>query len=268
MKKLSLSLFLTMVALASAGTGTGCSSSSPTPNPGTGGSNANALVPNADGFFDGTNAAGILGAWYAYGDWYGNTADPSMPIAGMGDCPVKGGYTADQCSSIMTPTPGQPFSNTGGSMCTTGTVAKVVDMMYSAIWGAGIGFDLNNAGADGGTGKNAWDAGAHNVTGFSFHIDTPPTGGQMRVEFPTNAVPGTTDINAAYWGGASNNLSAIKNGGDYSFHWADVGGPMYLTAPTPFDKSKIVSMQFHVVANTSSSIPFMYCISNLTPLHD
>lgn len=270
MKKLSMSLFLTLVAFTSAA-GTGCSSSGGSKNPGTGGSggtNMNALVPNADGFFDGSNSAGIVGAWYAYGDWWGNAADPSMPISGMGDCPTKGGYTVDQCSAITTPTPGQPFANTGGTMCTSGTVAKVIDMMYSAIWGAGIGFDLNNAGNDGGTGKNAWDAGAHNVTGFSFHIDTPPTGGQMRVEFPTNAVPGTTDINAAYWGGAGNNLSPIKNGGDYSFHWADVGGPMYLSAPTPFDKTKIQSMQFHVVSNTMSTIPFTYCISNLTPLSD
>jgi len=272
MKKFSMSLLLTMFALTSAAEiGTGCSSGGGKGGSGgDGGMNPGAIVPNADGFYDGTNSAGILGAWYAYGDWWGNP-DPTMaamPIAGMGDCPTKGMYTEAQCSSIMTPTPGTPFANTGGTMCTTGTVAKVIDMMYSAIWGAGIGFDLNNAGADGGTGKNAWDATMHNVTGFSFHIDTPPTGGQMRVEFPTNAVPGTTDINAAYWGGEGNNLSPIKNGGDYSFHWADVGGPMYLSPHMPFDKTKIQSMQFHVVSNTSSTIPFTYCISNLTPLTD
>ena len=87
MKKFSISLLSTL-AIAAA-TGIGCSSSSPMKNPGTGGGdggmNPGALVPNADGFFDGSNSAGIVGAWYSYGDWYGNAADPSMPIAGMGD---------------------------------------------------------------------------------------------------------------------------------------------------------------------------------------
>lgn len=268
MKKFSMSLLLTLVGFTYAGTGTGCSSSGGgSGNPGTGGTNAGALMPNADGFIAiDTNTVGVQGAWYAYGDWWGNPADPSMPIAGMGDCPTKGGYTQDVCSSITMPTPGMPFGNTGGVMCTTGTVAKVVDMMYSAIWGAGIGLDLNNAGSDGGTGKNPWNATANGVTGFSFHIDMPPTGGQMRVEFPTDVALGTTDINAAYWGGAGNNLSPIKAGGDYTFHWTDVGGPMYLTSPMAFDPTHILSIQFHVVSNTSSTIPFNYCISNLTPL--
>jgi hypothetical protein len=161
-------------------------------------------------------------------------------------------------------------------MCTSGTAAKVINTAgtttpaYSAIWGAGIGFDLNNGGTDdGGTGeKLPWDATAHGVTGFSFHIDTPPVGGQMRVEFPTSVAIGTTDINAAYWGGATMNLSPFNKAGDYSFHWTDVGGPMYLANAMPFDKTKILSMQFHVVTNTSSAIDFSYCISNLRALTD
>jgi len=231
------------------------------------------LIASTDGFFDGSNEAGILGAWYSYGDWYN-------PAAGAGDCAVMGMFTAAQCSSITAPVPGMPFTNAGdGKMCTNGTAAKVIPMAgsttpaYSAVWGAGIGFDLNNAGNDGGTGKNAWDATAHGVTGFAFDIDMPPTGGQMRVEFPTNVLPGTTDINAAYWGGVGNNLSPITKGGSYSFHFDPpspngVGGPMYLMNATPFDKTKILSMQFHVVTNTSSTIDFAYCISNLRALTD
>jgi len=271
MKKFSVSL-LTLGAIAMAAnttTSVGCSSGGSGGGTGTAGASGNSveLVPNADGFFDGTNGAGIMGAWYSYGDYYN-------PTPGSGDCVVMGGFTAAECSNITTPVPGEPFANTGGTMCTAGTVAKTIPMAgsttpaYSAIWGAGIGFDLNNAGNDGGTGKNAWDATAHGITGFSFHIDSPPVGGQMRVEFPTNATPGTTDINAAYWGGAGANLSPITTGKDYSFHFTDVGGPQYLASPLPFDKTKIVSMQFHVVAGTSSSIPFQYCISNLRALKD
>jgi hypothetical protein len=263
MKKLSLPQLLTLAAIGVTATTMGCGSSTPPANPDGGGGIA--LVPSADGFFDGSKA-GILGAWYSYGDWYAGTPT----VAGAGDCVTKGPFTEAQCSSITMPIPGAPFTNVGGSMCTAGTAAKVLDMNYSAIWGTGIGFDLNNGGTDdGGTGiKQAWDATANGVTGFSFHIDTPPTGGQMRVEFPTNAIPNTTDINSAYWGGAAMDLSPFTKAGDWSFHFADVGGPKYLTTATPFDKTKIISMQFHVVTNTSSAIPFSYCISNLRALTD
>jgi len=265
MKKLSI--ILTLAAVGVATTNLGCSSSPGGTNNGDGGPSGagDPVVPSPEGFLDGSNAAGILGAWYSYGDWYGGT--PAVAMGG--DCP-KANFTEAQCSSIATPIPGQPFTNVDGKMCTSGTAAVVVEMNYSAIWGTGIGFDMNNGGTDdGGTGiKQSWDAAMHNVTGFSFHIDMPPTGGQMRVEFPTNAVPGTTDINAAYWGGEGANLSPFTKTGDYSFKWADVGGPMYLTPHMPFDKTKILSMQFHVVTGTSSPIPFNYCISNLRSLHD
>jgi len=258
MKKLSISLFLTLTAFGAA-TITGCGSS-PTHS----GGNGWDLTPSDMGFLDGSNMAHITGAWYSYGDWY-------SPAAGGGDCAVKGMYMAAQCSMITTPVPGDPFTNAGdGKMCTSGTAAQVIDMNYSAIWGTGIGFDLNNGGTDdGGTGaKLPYDATANNVTGFSFHIDTPPTGGQMRVEFPTSAVMGTTDINAAYWGGAGANLSPFTKAGDYQVKFTDVGGPMYLTSPTPFDPTKILSVQFHVVTNTSSTIPFSYCVSNVKALHN
>src|SRR6266540_753751 len=261
MKKFSLHMFLSAVGLAAA-LNIGCSSGTKDPGAGI------PLMPSTDGFFDGSNEAGILGAWYSYGDWYGG-----MPATGgMGDCKVKGGFDQAVCSVIETPIPGEKFTNTG-KMCTKGTAAKVVNdstgmFAYSAIWGAGIGFDMANAGTDdGGTGeKGTWDATAHNVVGFSFHIDMPPVGGQMRVEFPTYAIKGTTDINSAYWGGATMGLSPFKTAGDYSFMFDDVpagsgvGGPMYLmAAATPFDRTKIVSMQFHVVTNTSSPVPFDYC---------
>ena len=258
MKKLSTSLFLTFAVVAA--TSLGCGSKST-------GSGGIKLVPSDMGFFDGSNDAGILGAWYSYGDWYN-------PAAGAGDCAVLGMFSAAQCSQITSPIPGDPYLNAGdGKMCTTGTAAKVImdstgATAYSAIWGAGIGFDLNNGGTDdGGTGaKLAWDAAMNKVTGFRFTIDTPPIGGQMRVEFPTNAAVGVTDINSAYWGGETMNLSPFTKAGTYEFHWADVGGPMYLTPHMAFDKTKIVSMQFHVVTNTSSAIDFNYCIHDLYAL--
>jgi hypothetical protein len=178
---------------------------------------------------------------------------------------------------ITTPIPGQPFTNTNSNMCTSGTVAKVIPMAgstspaYSAIWGAGIGFDLNNGGTDdGGLGvKQPYDATANGVTGFAFDITgNVPVGGQMRVELPTSEIMGTTDIKAAYWGGATANLSPFNKMGTYSFKWADVGGPMYEANPTMFNPAKILSMQFHVVANTSSTVPYDFCITHLRALKD
>jgi hypothetical protein len=270
MKKLSM--FLTL-AVVGAATSMGCSSS-PGSKPEGGTATGWALTPSDTGFLAAdANMAGITGAWYSYGDSWGGTP---TSMAG-GDC-TKAGFTAAECSDIVTPVPGQPFMNTGGVMCTNGTVAKVANMpgtttpAYSAIWGAGVGFDLNNGGTDdGGTGaKQTYDAVAHGVTGFSFHIDMtgPPTGGQMRVEFPTYAMMGVTDINAAYWGGASTDLSPFTKAGDFSFTLAEVGGPHYATSPPAFDPTKILSMQFHVVANTSSTVPFTYCISNVQALHN
>ena len=222
---------LLMVAAAAVG----CGSSTATPP--IDASQPSSLTSN--GCVGGNDLAGIVGCWYSYGD-------------------------------VTTPVPGQPFPSTNGSMCTSGTAAKVSDMASSAVGGAGIGFDLNNAGAaDGGAGeKLPWDATAHDVTGFAFAIDTPPIGGQMRVEFPTSAAVGTTDIKPAYWGGATATLSPFTKPGHYSFHFQDIGGPSDLAAPVPFDPTKILSMQFHVVSNTTSEIPFSFCISNVYPLED
>lgn len=268
MKKLSTNLFMTLAGIAALANAS-CSSSNGNNGDGGGGGGI-ALTPSDQGFYDGTNDAGILGAWYSYGDWYGGM--PAM--AANGDC-SKAGFTAAECSAIETPIPGQPFTNSG-KMCTKGTAAKVIylpgtmNYAYSAMWGAGIGFDMNNAGTDdGGTGeKGTWSAPANGVTGFSFTVEMPPIGGQMRVEFPTNAVPGTTDINSAYWGGATMGLSPFTKAGTYSFRWKDVGGPMYLAGAPAFDNTKIMAMQFHVVTNTTSTVPFDFCISDLRALKD
>jgi len=210
----------------------------------------------------------MFGAWYSFDDWYGGT--PTM--AGSGDCPTMGMFTQDQCSQIAEPIPGQPFTRTAdGRFCTAGTAARVImdangAAAYSAIWGAGIGFDLDTGSTAGA--KLPWDATVHGVTGFGFTIEMPPVDGQMRVEFPTSAAPGVTDVKPAYWGGETMNLSPFTKQGTYAFHWADVGGPMGLDPHMAFDRTRIVSMQFHVVTNTSSAVPFNYCVSNIRALTD
>ena len=90
-----------------------------------------------------------------------------------------------------------------------------------------------------------------------------PVGGNLRVEFPTTSQTGN---DAAYWGGATAGFSPPTKGGTYSFKWADVGGPMYATNPPAFDPTKILSMQFHIVTNTSSAVPYTFCVSDLKAL--
>ena len=135
------------------------------------------LPPDANGHYDGSNPAGVVGNWWSTGDDYGMDA-----TAGAGDC-QKAGFPATACSVLSAPTPGLPFQPdpTGRGMCTSGVAAQVINdasgaPAYSSIWGDIIGFDLNNPGSlsDGITLKSQYDAFAHGITGFAFDIDAIP----------------------------------------------------------------------------------------------
>jgi hypothetical protein len=245
---------------------------------GTSGGGGIVLLPSDTGYLDGTNAAGVLGPWYAYADGYSDAG-----VFGAGKCQAMNHM---DCSKFDTPMPGMPFAPsdvTTGKMCATGHAAIVgtlpdgVNFDYSNVYGAAIAVDLNNMGA-GDSGVNPTTKGSYDpttktppITGIAFDIDMPPTNA-MRVELPTNAAPGGaagggTDNDAAWWGGGTGNTSPIKKGHN-SFKWADVGGPSYLMNPPPpaFDKTKITSIKWHVVTSTSAAIDFSFCVSNLTML--
>jgi hypothetical protein len=231
-----------------------------------------AITPNAMGYFDGSNAAGVLGAWWATGDDYDFTGTP-----GAGNCPMAG-FADAQCSSIATPTPGKPFTPnpTGTGMCTSGIAARVLPgdggvPAYSAMWGDLIGFDLNDPsgfyndagvlGADAGlTSKGQYDASAHKVTGIAFDIDTPPVG-NLRVEFQTMG----TENNSAYWGGFTSNTSPVFAGHN-EIRWSDVGGPSYVTNPPRFDPTTLEDVDFHVIDNPGAPVPYSFCVNNVVML--
>jgi len=251
-----------------------CSSTGAAKSDGGGGASGGSgivLIPSATGFLDGTNMAGVLGAWYAYGDNYSSTG-----VSGMGDCEVKGMHAPATCSTFDSSVaqPGSPFAPTAdNAMCTKGTAAMVVNDStgaadYSNMFGAGIGVDLNNAGVDGGTGKQPYNATAHGITGISFSIDMVP-GNNLRVEFPTSLSPGVTDINGAYWKGSMMG-SPVKMGMTNVIHWADVEKPFYLTSSLNpyFDPTKILSIQFHVYTNATAAVPFSFCVKDLTMLQN
>lgn len=154
-------------------------------------------------------------------------------------------------------------------MCTSGTVAKVIAGMvgciapgvtcpdHSTLFGAGIGLDFNNAGADGGTGKMPFDATMAGVVGISFDLHAPPLAG-IRVEFPTL---GTEDT-SAMWKPGTANFSPLVAGHNVLF-FADIKSPTFVSAPMPFDPTKLLSIQFHVPTSTSASAMFNFCIRKL-----
>jgi hypothetical protein len=218
-------------------------------------------MPDPTGWVDRTTTGTsmIQGAWYAYGDGIGPDG-----TAAMGDCVKLGMHQVSECSSIATPSFGS-FPNTAGKLCTKGVAAKVITLVngtmpdYNNIWGAGIGFDLNNSGGDGGT-KGPYNATMNGVTGIGFTIDKTPLAG-MRVEFPTSA----TTAAAAFWDGL-NMTSPVKVGRN-EVRWSAVKGPFYLTTtPPPFDPTTILSLQFHVPSATAAEAPYEFCISDVTAL--
>ena len=222
------------------------------------------LVPDANGAFDGSNAAGVRGAWWAGGDYYG--LDGS---AGGGSCSLAG-FPPGNCSMINSPPLDQPFApDVKGAMCTAGVVAPVVtgsdgQPAWSSIWGTIVGFNLavDDAGVAG-----PYDAIARKLTGFAFDLDGPgpPGGPWMRVEFAT---VGTND-GAPYWQGAMSDTSPVQRAGHYEIRWREVGGPLYMgpSAP-PFDPTQLTSIRFHVVPNTVVPIPYGFCIRNTAFLTD
>jgi len=275
----TLNTFAMTLAGAVALLASACSSSGPgkTGTGGTGGTGI-PLTPTDTGFV--TDAtSGIIGAWYSYGDGAGGAASVSSTDSAHSDCILKGGFTADQCSQITTPIPGQPFvPDPTMGMCTSGTAAKVLPPPgnaagspdYSDLFGAGIGLDLNNPGGDAGV-KMPIDLSTYKGFSFTFSGTMIPIGNKIRVNFPFMGENNGTD--SPYF--AANKLddhSTISTTGVNTVHWADIQGPAYLLSQTPavtppaFDPSKVESIQFQVFTNTGAAIPYAFCVNNLTLL--
>lgn len=225
-----------------------------------------ALTPSATGVVDNV-ASGVIGAWYAYGDSVGPGANAAGTDFPDSDC-AKAGFTADQCSTIAAPTPGQPFvPDPVKGMCTNGTAAQVIDSNgnpdYSAIYGAGIALDFNNPGGDAGAPKGYFDMTPYVGIGFDFAGDVIPSKA-MRVNFPFN---GESAGHTPYWEGATMTHSPLTNGAHFEIRWADVAPQTYLEPGIlPLDETQVASIQFQVFTTNTATTPFSYCVNNLTLL--
>jgi hypothetical protein len=252
------------------------------------------ITPDGTGWVDAMadgNSLMVQGAWYGYGDQYGEICTDAK-LSGM-KCndPLVGNHPTSDCSVVKTPTlPADPavgFPPTdaaSGKMCTTGTIAKVVaivntslgtGMDYSNIWGAGIGLDLAAMKAAGACdAKGTFAAKDKHVIGMKFDIDMVPAVG-LRVEFPIPDTDGTKN-GSDYWGATSAYPNSPVVAGTNTIYWdpASLGitdvtvkgvTPAGSTPTVTFDPNKMESIQFHVPAGTSSAYPadYSFCISNL-----
>lgn len=156
---------------------------------------------------------GIQGQWYVYGDTYGKPQS----------CFDVGQRDESVCSTVTYPEvhlPEVDFPNSGGRMCISGVVSKLLpccteqafaaglyqcvgvneincledgELDHSSMWGAGMGFDLDLQLKKGGIrdyeaihARTPWNAADHRVIGIAFELEwhnagqAPP----LRVEFP------------------------------------------------------------------------------------
>ena len=166
-----------------------------------------------------TGTTGIQGRWFASVDTQ--------------DCQTRGKHVARECSLFVTPDPKAPrFPPTADlGMCAVGVAARAIagadgTADWQNIFGARIGLTLNDGGP--------YDAPAHGVTGFAFHIDSePPPNAGIRVEMETVS----STMEPALWGGSVAERSPV-HAGHNEFRWADVGGPLYVRPPPRFDPDK------------------------------
>lgn len=229
------------------------------------------LTPTSTGFVS-EPMSGVIGAWYAYGDGAGSAANTTSTDGANSDC-QKAGFTADQCTQITTPIPGQPFApDPTKGMCTAGTAAKVLNdatgaPAYSALFGGGIGLDFNNPGGEGGVQKLPIDLSKYKGVQFDFSGDMIPAGNKMRVNFPFG---GQHMSDSPYWAAnAVDDHSTISTTTTNKVMWGSVLGPAYLAGQSPsvpapaFTPTTVLSIQFQVFTNTGTATPYAFCVNNL-----
>ncbi|HTQ02966.1 MAG TPA: hypothetical protein VMI54_03885 [Polyangiaceae bacterium] len=166
---------------------------------------------------------------------------------------------------------------------------------YSNMWGAGIGFDFNADGAimnaDGTTtpgAKHTWNPAMYGVVGIAFTITGTPL--NFRVEFPMQLTAAeaamdtppidpttypnpTTDEHSAgapYWGAQAKGdamfpKSPVMDGVENKIFFDDTSASTGIQSPKTtlykFDTTRMLGMQFHVVAGSATS--YNFTISNI-----
>ncbi len=224
-------------------------------NGGTGGAGTGGVVGGTGGVVGGTGGATTVAPTMP------GTA-PATPITagdftvdatGFGSDAVSGfqgfAYTyIDMGGSVIYPADFSALSETEvaeGKICANGTGAQVVDMMYSVIWGGGVGWNLNQA-ADG----DPAPADVSAFDGVTFTLEAAVTA-EMR--FVANV-------------GTSSYCVAIS-AGENVISWTDLNSTCwepttdgYLDPAT----QQVDSVAWQVVTNTGAAVPFDFCVGGLS----
>ncbi len=226
-----------IVVTGGSGTGGGASGGAASGGAASGGGTATEGVPLiwTDGWIDSAaNTLGVVGAVFDFGD---NHSTRTANIAGADAC-----ISGEAAMVDLECTPMAPATD-----------------CYGEFWGTAIGINVNQpidpVTMMGVETPMSFDFAAKGVTGFSFTLDgaTVPTSLRFKVE-DSSATEYCTPATVPVLPGAN------------TIHFADLlsqcwdvslGG----TAPTGSD---VVKIAWAVVTNSSSAVPYDFCVSNLT----
>jgi hypothetical protein len=189
-----------------------------------------------------SNAYGIQGAIYTFGDMAGSTISP--------DCSTS---TSTCFGATTTPTT---------KFCVSGTDTEVLystslgDYDYATYWGAAVGFDLNGS-ATAGVAHQPYAASAHHVVGFSMSF--------------TNNTSSAVRFSYLVYNGTSNVAYCVSqlSPGQNTVYFTNATANCYQTGGTALSNAAAdgtVALQWQVPSSANGSISFNYCVDNLTPL--
>jgi hypothetical protein len=138
-------------------------------------------------------------------------------------------------------------------MCTSGTTVAI-NKQYELKWGAGIGLNLNQtAGSDA---KGGIGALPHALKGFSFTLSGTTVPSKIRVNYPT----ASTEETAHY-----KELTAVA--GNFTVLFTEVKQGTWVTTPVALVNGDINAIQFQIVGDDENTVPFDFCVENLTALY-
>jgi hypothetical protein len=223
------------------------------------------LLPSPTGYVNDTQL-NIVGAWFAYSDGLGASGAPPGP------CETVGDHSSSECSVITFPPspadggPGSFPQATLGTMCLSGTGARVIGTPpdYANMYGIGMGLGFNDPSGP----LGEYDAPLNHVIGLQFIVSGLPdgTGATVRVEFPEPA----TQVTGNSW-----SYTLTANDRVTVYLQAGIGPgqlspafvlPAGMTQP-PFDPTTVQAIEFHVVTNTVAPIEVQsFCIGDLAAL--
>lgn len=222
---------------------------------GTGGAPAtgagNLIKADANGFVLATsNGLGIQGAFYASADTGGSTITPAA-FTGAVDA-TTGAICVEGSGAIVAPDPATP----GG-------------FLYSTTWGAIVGFNLSQPN-DPATGAPSTIAQAYNpvrpgvgtVSGFTFNLTgTLPPAGALRFKTTFPSAPGGTTASTEEY---CYPIPATTPGTPVTVGFTQQTAECWEPAGAPFTSRELLSVQWQIVTNTATAVPFDFCIENLT----